>query len=218
MRIGLRRRRTGRTGGEARDLDLYEVAYLAGGAHRVADSAVVTLAERGLLTVRGSRVRAVDGEQRPAHPVEDALLASCRRSRRVVAVHSALQRSPEVEEIGRRLAAQGLVTGSRRRSTRAGRRRLRAAQENGSLPAYVFEGPAVLPRGPVRRGMAGVQPIPSGLGRALIRMGKALDNDYDHGTGSDSGSGSGSDWASGSDSGSGGGFGCGGGGGGGGGD
>ncbi|MFJ7048750.1 TIGR04222 domain-containing membrane protein [Streptomyces sp. NPDC101112] len=213
MRIGLRRRRTG-PGDEAGALDLYDVAYLAGGAHRVADSAVITLAERGLLTVRGTRVRAADGEQRPAHPVEDALLASCPRSRRVVAVHSALQRSPEVEGIGRRLAAEGLVTGSRRRPTRAGRRRLRAAQENGSLPAYVFEGPAVLPRGPVRRGMAGVRPIPSGLGRALIRMGKALDNDYDHGTGTDSGSGS--DWASGSDSGSGGGFGCGGGGGGGG--
>jgi uncharacterized membrane protein YgcG len=217
MRIGLRRRRTGPED-EAGALDLYDVAYLAGGAHRVADSAVITLAERGLLTVRGTRVRAADGEQRSAHPVEDALLASCPRSRRVVAVHSALQRSPEVEEIGRRLAARGLVTGSRRRPTRAGRRRLRAALENGSLPAYVFEGPAVLPRGPVRRGMAGIQPIPSGLGRTLIRMGKALDNDYDHGHGTGADSGSGSDWASGSDSGSGGGFGCGGGGGGGGGD
>ncbi|WP_079058934.1 TIGR04222 domain-containing membrane protein [Streptomyces ossamyceticus] len=108
MRIGLRRRRTGPED-EAGALDLYDVAYLAGGAHRVADSAVITLAERGLLTVRGTRVRAADGEQRSAHPVEDALLASCPRSRRVVAVHSALQRSPEVEEIGRRRGRVCLV-------------------------------------------------------------------------------------------------------------
>ncbi|ANS67946.1 hypothetical protein SLINC_5722 [Streptomyces lincolnensis] len=118
-------------------------------------------------------------------------------------MHADLQRSPEVEEIGRRLAAWGLLTGSRRRMTRLGRRRLQAAEQEGSLPAYVFGGPVVLPDGPVRRGVVGAQPIPSGLGRALVRMGKALDRDSD----------SDSTWDSGGDAG--GGFSCGGGGGGG---
>ncbi|WP_149828152.1 TIGR04222 domain-containing membrane protein [Streptomyces tailanensis] len=204
-------RRSVAAGAGTRALDTYDIAFLAGGAHRVADSAVIALAERGLLKVRASRIRATEGAvssmggDRPRHPVERAVIASCLHSRSVVAVHTALQRSPVVEEIGRRLAAEGLVTGSRRRLTRAGRRRLRAAERDGNVPAYVLDGPAVLPSGPVRRGVVGVQPIPSGLGRALIRMGKALDHDND-------------DFSSGSDTGSGGGFGCGGGGGGGGGD
>ncbi|MDX2936861.1 TIGR04222 domain-containing membrane protein [Streptomyces ipomoeae] len=209
MRLGFRRS-VAAAGEENRALDVYDVAFLAGGAHRVADSAVIALAERGLVTVRGSRVRAV-GRERPHHPVERVLIASCLRSRTVVAVHTALQRSPEVEEIARRLAARGLVTGSRRRLTRAGRRRLRTAEQDGNLPAYVFDGPAVLPRGPVRRGIATVHPIPSGLGRALVRMGKTLDHDYEYDYDSDADTGSGP----GSDSGSGGGFSCGGGGGGG---
>ncbi|ELP69431.1 TIGR04222 domain-containing membrane protein [Streptomyces turgidiscabies] len=197
-------------------LDAYDVAFLAGGASRVADSAIVALSERGLLAVRGSRLCAVDGE-RPEHPVEQVVIASCPRSRGIVAIRAALQGSPEVEKIGRRLAAWGLLTGSRRRVTRAGRRRLQEAERDGNLPAYVFRGPAALPAGSVRRGVLGAQPIPSGLGRTLIRMGKALDHDHDHysdsgwdhGAGSDSGPGSGSD--SGADSS--GGFSCGGGGG-----
>ncbi|MEU7663383.1 TIGR04222 domain-containing membrane protein [Streptomyces lincolnensis] len=197
-------RRSAAVGEEARALDLYDFAFLAGGAQRVAESAVIGLSERGLVVVRVSRVRAVGGEQ-PQHPVERAVIAACPRGGSVaaLAVHADLQRSPEVEEIGRRLAAWGLLTGSRRRMTRLGRRRLQAAEQEGSLPAYVFGGPVVLPDGPVRRGVVGAQPIPSGLGRALVRMGKALDRDSD----------SDSTWDSGGDAG--GGFSCGGGGGGG---
>jgi hypothetical protein len=201
-------RRSAAAGAGSQALDMYDIAFLAGGAHRVADSAVITLAERELLKVRASRIRATEGAassmdgDRPPHPVERAVIASCPHSRSVVAVHTALQRSPVVEEIGRRLAAEGLVTGSRRRLTRAGRRRLRAVERDGNVPAYVLDGPAVLPSGPVRRGVVGVQPIPSGLGRALIRMGRALDHDND-------------DSSSVSDTASGSGFSCGGGGGGG---
>jgi hypothetical protein len=197
-------RRSTAAGGDARqvDLDVYDVAFLVGGAHRVADCAVIASAGRGLVGVRAARVRALGGEL-PTHPVERALVTSCARSRSLVVVHTALQRSPEVEEIGRRLAAAGLVTGSRRRLTRAGRRRLRAARQDVSpaLPGYVFDGPAVLQEGPVRRGVTATHAVPSGLGRALVRMGKALDRAFDHDDStSDSGSG---------------GFSCGGGGGGG---
>ncbi|MER5916975.1 TIGR04222 domain-containing membrane protein [Streptomyces sp. NPDC001982] len=186
---------------ETRDLDAYDVAFLAGGAQRVAASAVIALSERGLLKLSGPRVRAV-GEERPQHPVERAVIASCPRSRSIAAVHAALQRSREVEEIGRRLAARGLVTGSRRRLTRTGRRQLQAAERDESLPAYVFGGPAVLPDGPVRRHVVGAQPIPSGLGRALIRMGKALDRDSDSDSASDSDAGSGGGFSSGGGGGS----------------
>lgn len=200
MGMVLRRSAVVEEGGRA--LDVYDFAFLAGGAQRVADSAVIGLSERGLIVVRVSRVRAV-GEEVPQHPVERAVIAACPRGGSVaaLAVHAALQRSPEVEEIGRRLAAWGLLTGSRRRTTRLGRRRLQAIEQEGSLPAYVFGGPVVLPDGPVRRSVVGAQPIPSGLGRALVRMGKALDRDSD------------SPWDSGADAG--GGFSCGGGGGGG---
>lgn len=170
-------------------LDAYDIAFLAGGPQRVADSALIALSERGLLKLGGSRVRAV-GEARPQHPVEGALFALCPRSRNTASVLTALQHSPEVEEMARRLAARKLVTGSRRRPTRLGRQQLRAAERAEGLPEYVFSGPATLPHGPVRRGVVNARPIPSGLGRTLIRMGKALDRDHDSDPDSDAGSGS----------------------------
>lgn len=192
-------RRATRAARARRSLGVYDVAYLAGGPRRVVECAVIALAERDLVRLRASRVRAVDGEALPEDPVERALVTACPNSRGAAAVCAELRESPEVAEIGERLAGQGLVTRVRHQPTRAGRQRLQTAEENGSLPAYVFVGPEVLPKGTVRRGVMEAQLIPSGLGRALIRMGHALD------IGSDS------DYA---DSGSG----CGGGGGGGGGD
>ncbi|MFF0203422.1 TIGR04222 domain-containing membrane protein [Streptomyces sp. NPDC005017] len=162
---------------EPQVLGAYDFAYLAGGAQRVADSAVIALSERGLLKLSGPRVRAV-GEVLPEHPVERALVASCLRNRSTASVQAALQRAPEVEAIGRRLAAQGLVKGSRCRLTRLGRRRLREAEGTG-LPAYVLGGLPVLGNGPVRRCAVGDRPIPSGLGRSPIRLGMALDHDSD---------------------------------------
>ncbi|WP_236067593.1 TIGR04222 domain-containing membrane protein [Streptomyces brasiliscabiei] len=193
-------RRSMATVGEPQTLDTYDLAFLAGGAPRVADCAVMALAATGSLMIRGSRVRAV-GEARPEHPVEQAVLAWCPRSRTLTSVSAALRTSPEIEKIGRRLAARGLVTGSRRRPTRAGRRQLQSAERAGNLPAYILNGPTTLPKGPIRRGILGAHPLPSGLGRTLIRMGKTLDHDYDP------------DSTSTTTSDSGGGFSCGGGGG-----
>ncbi|MFE0674795.1 TIGR04222 domain-containing membrane protein [Streptomyces sp. NPDC058867] len=174
--------------------DTYEVAFLAGGAPRVADAALIALAERGLLRLSGPRVRAVDGAP-PPHPVERALFLSCLRNRSIVSVHTALRRSPEVEEIGHRLAGRGLTTRFRRRPTRLGRACLRRAAESGGLPPYVLGGAAVLPDGPVRRRVLGAHPIPQGLGRSLTRMGRALDGDSerdsDHDSASDGGFGCG---------------------------
>lgn len=188
MRIAFRRSGPVSATEEPGALDAYDIAFLAGGAQRAADSALIALCERGLLKLSGSRVRAVGETPPPQHPVEAALFASCPRNRNTASVLAALQRSPEVQEIARRLAARNLVTGSRHRLTRQGRRQLRSAERDEGLPAYVLAGPTVLPRGPVRRGVVNARPLPSGLGRTLIRMGKALDRDSDSNSGSDSGS------------------------------
>ncbi|MFC8124159.1 TIGR04222 domain-containing membrane protein [Streptomyces sp. NPDC057302] len=192
MRMYFRRATT--AAGARRALGVYDVAYLAGGPRRVVECAVVALADAGLLKLRASRVRSVVGEM-PEHPVERALATACVNGRSTASVCADLRESPEVAEIGDRLADWGLVTRARHQLTRTGKQRLRAAEEAGDLPAHVFDGPEVLPPGTVRRGVTEALTIPSGLGRTLIRMGKALDHDSDH---SDSG------------------FGCGGGGGGGG--
>ncbi|MEU6707258.1 TIGR04222 domain-containing membrane protein [Streptomyces wuyuanensis] len=193
--------------GMSEPLDRYEAAFLAGGPGRVADTVVITLCERGTLLMRASRVRAADAARRgdvTRHPLERTVLDLCDRSRRTAQVRIAVVRSAEVEAIGQRLAALGLVTSVRHRTTRAGRRRLRAARHDASLPRYVFEGPAALPAGPVRRGVVDSRPVPTGFTDSHLHWGRG------HGQGHDGDSGSGS----GGDSGSGGGFGCGGGGGG----
>ncbi|NGO74661.1 TIGR04222 domain-containing membrane protein [Streptomyces sp. YC504] len=189
MRWGFRR--FSRGSGAARDLGVYDVAFLAGGPQRVADSAIIALNRRGLVVVLASRVRAVDGEH-PEHAVERAVLVFCRRSKVINAVRAAVQRSPEVEEIGRRLAARGLVAGSRRRVTRAGRRHLQAARDDASVPQYVLGGATISRDGTVRHRGGHAQTLPAGLGRTLRRMGKALDNDSDPGSDAGTYAGSGS--------------------------
>ncbi|CCK25545.1 hypothetical protein BN159_1166 [Streptomyces davaonensis JCM 4913] len=196
MRTGARRTAVGNgdTG-----LGMYDIAFLAGREERVVDSAVIALAERGLVVVSASRVRAV-GDEAPEHAVERAVFTSCPHSRSIAAVRRALEHSSPVEEIGRRLSSRGLLSRSGRRLTRRGRRMLKAAARDDSVPAFVFEGPAALAPGPVRRNVMASHTIPAGLGRYLARMGRALD---------DEGSGVGSDTTTES----GGGFSCGGGGG-----
>ncbi|MFC8077028.1 TIGR04222 domain-containing membrane protein [Streptomyces sp. NPDC057307] len=214
-----------------RRLETYEVAYLAGGPQRVLEAALFALRDRGAVTIVGPQVRAVeDGgglaeptghavEHLAQHAVERAVLASCPRGRNVAVVAAAVRGGPEVAEIRRELVALGLLTRARHRPTRAGAHRLDAARQEGAFPAYVFDGPPAHQDRRLRRVVAGTS-IPAGLGRSLIRMGKATDPDHDYDTdygsgsdsGSDSGTGSGSDtYSSSSDSG---GFSCGSGGGG----
>lgn len=180
-------RRTDSAGPEP-TLDLYDVAYLAGGTWRVAEAAVITLRERGAVTVNGPRVRAGAGE--PEHPVERALTALCPHNRSLTAVLSELAGSGSVEEIGDRLVSLGLLSRSRKRLTHTGRRRLEAAGEEESVPSYVLDGPAAVPDRQLRRTVIEAMPQPSGLGRRLRRLGGALDDTGD-GWGSDSGSGHG---------------------------
>ncbi|MFE4639316.1 TIGR04222 domain-containing membrane protein [Streptomyces sp. NPDC056773] len=162
------------------DLDPYQYAYLAGGGMRVAESAVVSLIERGMLSLRAARLRVIGGEQ-PEHPVELAVIVACPRSKPVREVIEAVRNSSEVDELARRLVSLGLVRRRRRKPTRAGRRRLADAAAAGHVPAYVVHGPVALAPGSTRRGLLGANPLPDTLGRTLIRMGKALDDDRSHG-------------------------------------
>ncbi|MFE6159454.1 TIGR04222 domain-containing membrane protein [Streptomyces sp. NPDC056486] len=187
MRVYFRRAVT--AAGARRALGVYDVAYLAGGPHRVVECALISLAESGQLRFRATRVRAV-GDELPEHPVERALITACPQSRRTASVCAKMWESPEVEEIGGRLVEWGLVTRARRLPTRVGRQRLKAAEQDGSLPAYVFDGPGVLPRGAVRRGVMDAQLIPSGIGRTLLRMGNALEHEWDSDSSGHSDSGS----------------------------
>ncbi|MET4922969.1 TIGR04222 domain-containing membrane protein [Streptomyces sp. PSRA5] len=200
-----------------RRLEAYEVAYLAGGPQRVLEAALFALRDRGAVTIAGPRVRAVedgDGDGLAEHPVERAVLASCPRGRSLAVVATAVRGGPEVAEIRRELVTLGLLTRARHRLTRAGVSSLDAARQEAGFPAYVFDGPPAHQDRRLRRIVAGTS-IPAGLGRSLIRMGKATDPDHDHASdyGSDSDSGAGSDTYSSSESG---GFSCGSGGGGGG--
>ncbi|MEU3183794.1 TIGR04222 domain-containing membrane protein [Streptomyces sp. NPDC006923] len=183
-------------------LDQYDIAHLAGGARRVAETALIGLRGRSVITLLGPRVRAVESTDWPAgegahHPVERALVALCPWSRSVASVLADVARGAETAEIERRLVAHGLRTRHRNRLTHAGRESLETAAREGTFPAYVFEGPAAVPDRRLSHVVRDAE-IPSGLGRALIRLGKALDSDNDsdhdsdtHGSGHSCGGGGG---------------------------
>jgi hypothetical protein len=159
-----------------RTLDLYDIAHLAGGPQRVAETAFLGLRERGVIRVRGSWVRAL-GE--PAdHPVERALIALCPRGKSVASVLATVLGGPEMAEIEGRLVSYGLLTRSRHRLTHAGRRHLETAKRDATLPTYVLGGRAAVPDRVLRLTVREAAPRPSGLGRNLMRMGRVLDTDF----------------------------------------
>ncbi|MEU2211514.1 TIGR04222 domain-containing membrane protein [Streptomyces hygroscopicus] len=158
------------TPAEPRPLDLYDIAYLVGGVQWVAQTVFIALQERGVITIRRARVRVV--ERRADHPVERALLELCPRSRRVDDVVPALCGGPEMAEIRARLAAGGLLGPLRRRPTRAGRRRLEAAERDDAYPSYAFHGLAAVPAQERGRAISAATPVASGglgyWGRRLV--------------------------------------------------
>ncbi|MGY1641641.1 TIGR04222 domain-containing membrane protein [Geodermatophilus sp. SYSU D00703] len=116
-------------------LDLYEVAFLAGGVPRVVDTALVAMVEAGRVRARSPGQLAVVEPSR-RHPVEAAVLdaVGTRGHRSVDVVRWRLADDDRVRAVGRRLAAEGLVSrwsGVLRRGDRpplrtaAGRRALR---------------------------------------------------------------------------------------------
>lgn len=125
--------------------DVYEAAFLARGAHRVIDTAIVALVLAGRLTVNSAGdLAAVDPTRR--HPVDAAVLDAFgpSRHRSVETVHVRLVEDPRILGVGRQLRSDGLLTrfgagGARRgelpgvvRLTGEGRRALADAREQRS--------------------------------------------------------------------------------------
>ncbi len=124
--------------GTPADLDVYEVAYLAGGAARAVEAAVVALVESGRLRVRSPGELTVASLTR-RHPVEAAVLDACGPAghRSVETVCWRVAEDPRLAGLAARLERDGLLApagrwsrlrsrGGRPAPTAAGRRALRA--------------------------------------------------------------------------------------------
>ncbi|ADI10460.1 hypothetical protein SBI_07340 [Streptomyces bingchenggensis BCW-1] len=205
-----------------RTLDIYDIAYLAGGPRRVARTALIELRERGAIKFIGSRVRALRAGDPADHPIERALIKQCHPvGKDAYSAVAEVRYGPEMKKIGRQLASYGLLGRSRQRLTPAGERVLESAREE-ALPKYVFDGLAAVQDERLRTAVREATPYQDGLGASLVRMGEAIEDDdeYDREMDSVSDSASASDSVSDWGSHSGGGHascgsGCGGGGGGG---
>jgi hypothetical protein len=99
------------TPGNSPQLDVYEIAYLAGGPERVVDTALVALVEVGRIRVQPPGQLAV-AELARRHPVEGAVLdaVGTRGHRSVDVVRWRLADDDRVLALGRRLVAEGLLS------------------------------------------------------------------------------------------------------------
>src|SRR5688572_14304004 len=143
------------------DLDLYALAYLAGGPQRVVDAALVALVESGRVRVHAPGELAVAVPDR-RHPVEAAVLDAigARGHPTVDTIRSRLTDDKRLTGLGTALAAEGLL---RRRTirgrgawcpTRAGREVLRRLEaqppvdrtlDGGSALQVALRGRAAMP-------------------------------------------------------------------------
>ncbi|MCA2225810.1 TIGR04222 domain-containing membrane protein [Nonomuraea aurantiaca] len=96
----------------AHDLGHYEIAYLAGGPRRVANTVIALLAKSGELRVsRGGNVHAVSGA-RASHPVEEAALAAVAAHSRgvpVAVIRREIGGAAAMDEIRHHLTGLGLL-------------------------------------------------------------------------------------------------------------
>jgi hypothetical protein len=118
----------------AADLDVYDIAFLAGGPDRMVDAAVVALVQTGRVRVHSPGELATVSLTR-RHPVEAAVLDAIGPAghRSVDTVRWRLTADDRVLDVGRRLRAEGLLggipvprrSGRRLAATYAGRHLLR---------------------------------------------------------------------------------------------
>jgi len=104
-----------RPSGRAPDLDLYDIAFLAGGAERVVDTALVALVESGRVRVHAPGELAVVKPDR-GHPVEAAVLdaVGTQGHRSIDTIRWRLAGDARISDPGRSLAAAGLLRPRRR--------------------------------------------------------------------------------------------------------
>ncbi|TMR97589.1 TIGR04222 domain-containing membrane protein [Nonomuraea basaltis] len=104
--------RAAATGSRRRDLGHYELAYLAAGPGRVADTAIALLADSGDLRVsRGGRVHQVHSGVVSREPIEEAVLGivASRSGLPVVALRIETTRTLAMAALKRRLTGLGLL-------------------------------------------------------------------------------------------------------------
>jgi hypothetical protein len=183
----------------ARELDVYDIAFLAGGAARVVDTSIVVLVETGRVRVFAPGELAVVEPGR-SHPVEAAVMdaVGTQGHRSVDTIRWRLAGDERLAGLGASLAAAGLLRRrpfARRRSdgptwstTKAGRQALLNAREHppadrtldgGSALAVALDGRRAMPD-PARRAEIFERPLPplprtSGMGRR-IRAADPLDS------------------------------------------
>jgi hypothetical protein len=124
------------------DLDLYDIAYLAGGADRVVDTAVVALVESGRMRVPSpGQLAVVDPARR--HPVEGAVLdaVGTHGHRSLDLVVWRLAGDDRIREVGRRLTDGGLLSRRPALVRRDGRAPLRTSTGRCLLRALVAAPP-----------------------------------------------------------------------------
>jgi hypothetical protein len=166
-------------------LDLYEIAFLAGGPDRVVDTAVVALVETGRVRIPSPGQLAVADPAR-RHPVEGAVLDAIgtQGHRSIDMIVWRLAGDDRVREIGRRLTAAGLLRrtpawlgrdGRRSVPTAAGKRALRdlvatrptdPAQDGGSAFLVAMHGREHTDDALLRAALFEAFPTPSAKERA----------------------------------------------------
>ncbi|WP_033291698.1 TIGR04222 domain-containing membrane protein [Amycolatopsis jejuensis] len=91
-------------------LDVYQLAYLAGGPHRTVDAAIASLLERGLLRVSTKGQLTAIAAGSPAGWVESAVHEACRGTAQTTAqLRKSGSVAPAVQAIGRDLEGRGLT-------------------------------------------------------------------------------------------------------------
>ncbi len=179
------------------DLDVYEIAFLAGGVQRVVDTALVALVESGRVRVHApGELAAVRPDRR--HPVEAAVLdaVGTQGHRSVDTIRWRLTGDDRLAGLGRSLASSGLLRRTLRgreawSRTRAGRQALQrlAAQppvdralDGGSAPLVALHGRESMPDAALRAAIFERPALPDatgpGLGRRL-REARRLRNSED---------------------------------------
>jgi hypothetical protein len=169
----------------APDLDFYDIAVLAGGVHRVVDTALVALVESGRVRVHApGELAAVTPDRR--HPVEAAVLDALgtRGHPSVDTIRWRLKDDERLTGLGPSLAAAGLL---RRRTlrghgtwcpTRTGRQvlgRLEAqppvdrALDGGSAVQVALRGPAAMADAGLRSAIFDRPTLPAVPGREISR-------------------------------------------------
>jgi hypothetical protein len=155
-----------------RDLDLYDIAFLAGGPARVVDTALVALVASGRVRVHSPGELAVADLAR-RHPVEAAVLDAVgpQGHRSVETIRWRLTEDVRLLDLGRRLSADGLLRSRRVRgrgdrspwtTTGAGRRALRHMTTT-PPPDTVADGTSAL-----RVALHGREAMPDGTLRTAV--------------------------------------------------